>query len=172
MDAFAVSIAIGLDSTKNKTKIAWIAGLFFGIFQAIMPLLSIFLCKTFEVCIIYMKQWKLASILLGLVALKMFYEYFFSKDEIEVKAISLKYFFVLAVATSIDAFFVGPSILSLNLSSNFPIILAVFIIGIITFIFSFCGVIFGNKLGCYFEKKAELLGAVVLLTMAIFQSKY
>jgi len=164
MDAFAVSIALGLDThSTTKNKMSLTAGLFFGLFQGFMPLLSIFLCKVSETCMIYIQEGKIPAILLFFVGLKMFFSYFFENLDEKRNNVNWKYFVFLAFATSVDAFFVGPVILSLS----FNFIFSILIIILTTFLFSYFGVMFGNKLGVYVGKKAELLGASILCVMAI-----
>ena len=163
MDAFAVAISLGLsqNNAKHKFRLGFETGSIFGIFQAIMPLLCIFLFGLVGKYIGFMKGY-LSFVVLLLVGLKMIIESF-KKDGCEIKKqMNLLYLIALGFATSIDAFFVGMSLLKLD----FNIYFAVIIIGLITFLFSFIGVVLGRKIGCSFEKKAEIFGGFILILLA------
>lgn len=163
MDAFAVSICKGLSMKKFDGKKAIIIGLYFGIFQALMPLIGYFLGSTFESFVTNIDHW-IAFILLALVGGNMIKEVF-SKDEAEDynDNVDFKTMVVLAIATSIDALAVGITFAFLNV--NLP--LAVSLIGIITFTISCVGVMLGNKFGSKYENKAQFAGGVILIIIGL-----
>lgn len=162
MDAFAVSVCKGLNMReKLNYKHAGIIALFFGGFQAIMPLIGYFLGVNFESLIKSFDHW-IAFILLGFIGGKMIYEAVTDKDDEEENnngILNIKELFMLAVATSIDALAVGITFafLSVNIWSS------VSVIGITTFILAFSGVIIGNKFGTKYKSKAEIAGGVILV---------
>lgn len=163
MDAFAVSVCKGISMKKMNWKKAGIIGLWFGGFQALMPTLGYFLGSAFESLVTNIDHW-IAFILLGLIGGNMIKEAF-SKDneENDDDDISFKTMFVLAVATSIDALAIGITFAFLNVN----ILLAISMIGIITFIISIIGTKVGNKFGNKYEKKAELTGGIILILIGI-----
>lgn len=163
MDAFAVSICEGLSMKKLNLNRAGILALFFGGFQAGMPLLGYLLGKNFQQYITSIDHW-IAFILLAIIGGNMIKEAL-DKDEEkkEDKQFNLKYVSVLAVATSIDALAVGITFAFLQVS----IIPAVCLIGITTFILSFVGVKIGNVFGSKYKSKAELLGGTILILIGL-----
>ena len=148
MDAFAVSICKGLAMKKTGIKECAIVGLWFGGFQAAMPLIGYFLGKAFEKYITSLDHW-IAFILLGLIGAMMIKESF-EKDEDEADAsLSVKTMVVMAIATSIDALAVG---ISLAMAGNVNIWIAIALIGVTTGLFSAVGVKIGTVFGSRFEK--------------------
>lgn len=164
MDAFAVAICKGLNMRRINYKNALILALFFGGFQALMPLIGWLLGKQFEQYITSVDHW-IAFILLSIIGIQMIVEAFKKEDEKEEDAdkLDLKEYFMLAVATSIDALAVGISLAFLNVS----LVKSISFIGIITFVLSFAGVFIGNKFGARFKKKAEIAGGVILILIAL-----
>lgn len=161
MDAFAVSICKGLSMKKLNLKKAIIIGLYFGIFQALMPTLGYFLGKGFENLVVSIDHW-IAFVLLSFIGIGMIKEAF--KDEEEINDdISLKTMLILSIATSIDALACGITFAFLRVN----ILLAVLLIGIITFTISVLGVYIGNKFGDKLEKKAKLLGGIILIGIGL-----
>ncbi|NLJ89686.1 MAG: manganese efflux pump [Clostridiales bacterium] len=160
MDAFAVAVCKGLSLKKNNIKNALIVALYFGIFQAGMPLIGYLLGVQFQDSIGFIDHW-IAFILLGAIGLSMIKE---AKDACERTDDSLcfKTMSVLAIATSIDALAVGVTFAFLKAN----IISSVLFIGIITFSFSFLGVKIGNVFGFKYKSKAEMLGGIILILMA------
>ena len=162
MDAFAVSVCKGLNMReKLNYRHAGIIALFFGGFQALMPLIGYFLGVNFESLIKSFDHW-IAFVLLGFIGGKMIYEAVTEKDEEEENgsgALNIKELFMLAVATSIDALAVGITFafLSVNIWSSISVI------GITTLILAFIGVILGNKFGTKYKSKAEIAGGVILI---------
>ena len=160
MDAFAVSI--GLGAKENIPKLALKAGLFFGIFQALMPFIGYLGGKGVLGWIAAYAHW-IAFGLLALIGAKMIYEGLHEGIEQEISVITNKMMLILAIATSIDAMAAG---FSLTLLDANPYI-ACIIIGITTFAFSWIGVLIGKKSGTWLESKAEIFGGTVLLLMGL-----
>lgn len=160
MDAFAVSICKGLSMKRMNYKNAVKAGLFFGIFQAMMPSIGYFLGSRFQSLITEIDHW-IAFILLFLIGGNMIREAF-GQEEQQNDSFDLKTMLVLAVATSIDALAVGITFAFLNTN----LLPAVTLIGCTTFLFSFFGVKIGNAFGSRYEKKAEITGGVILILIA------
>ncbi len=159
MDAFSVAICKGLAMKKMNWKNAVIIGLYFGGFQALMPLIGYVLGVGFESKITQIDHW-IAFILLLIIGGKMILETLNKDEEISYNSnVGVKVMLVLAVATSIDALAVGITLAFLNTN----IVLPVFFIGIITFVLSIIGVKIGNIFGDKYEKKAELVGGVILI---------
>ncbi len=163
MDAFAVSICKGLKMRPYKLNQSLIISLFFGGFQAIMPLLGWLLGKQFEKYITEVDHW-IAFGLLVLLGAKMIVESL-KKDEEEKEEnkFDLLELLLMAVATSIDALAVGITFAFLNVN----IWLAIVLIGSLTFIISFAGTFIGFKFGSKFKKGAEITGGVVLILVGI-----
>lgn len=163
MDAFAVSITSGFTEKNLKVNGAIKIALFFGFFQAFMPLLGWGLGLKFVKYFENYDHW-IAFFILSFIGIKMIYEGFkIEKCEIEKKCMSLKTLVILSIATSIDAFAVGVTFSLLNVNIVYPAL----IIGIITFLLSLLGVYIGKKLGCFLEKKMEILGGIVLIAIGI-----
>lgn len=161
MDAFAVSICKGLSVKKLKPRHCVISGLYFGGFQAGMPLIGWLLGKQFESLIKSVDHW-IAFALLCLIGANMIRESFGDPDELNA-SFSPRTMLPLAVATSIDALAVGVTFAFLDVD----ILSAVLIIGCTTFLFSAAGVKIGNIFGTKFKSKAELLGGIVLIAIGI-----
>ena len=167
MDAFAVSICKGLSMRKVNKKQCLVIGLFFGGFQALMPFIGWVLGSQFEQYITSIDHW-IAFILLGFIGGKMVVEAIREKDDaVEVgkmdPPLDLKEMFILAIATSIDALAVGITFAFLQV----PIVEAISIIGITTFVISVIGVYVGNFFGNRYKKKAELAGGMILILIGL-----
>lgn len=164
MDAFAVAICKGLNMRKMNYKNALILALFFGGFQALMPSIGYLLGKQFEKYITSVDHW-IAFILLSIIGIQMIAESFKKDDDKEEDAdkLNLKEYFMLAIATSIDALAVGISLAFLSVS----LVKSISFIGIITFVISFAGVFIGNKFGARFKSKAEFAGGAILILIAL-----
>ena len=161
MDACAVSICKGLATEKVKPKHMIITGLWFGGFQALMPLIGYFLGKSFEKYVTSFDHW-ITFILLGAIGFNMIKESF-SKEESESDCdFGCKTMFLMAVATSIDALAVG---ITFALLPDVNIFAAVSFIGIITFTLSAIGVKLGSIFGGKYKSKAELAGGIILILM-------
>lgn len=170
MDAFAVSICKGLGMKKINLKVAVVLGLFFGGFQAGMPVIGWALGSQFMGIIGPIDHW-IAFILLAFIGGKMLWEAF-TEDEDEdedegdgkdAEKIDLGEYLILAIATSIDALAVGISFAALSVD----IMPAVSLIGITTFIFSVAGVVIGHTFGARYEKPATIVGGVVLILIGL-----
>jgi putative Mn2+ efflux pump MntP len=163
MDAFVVSIVSGGAYKQLHVKHALRMALFFGAFQALMPLVGSLAGLTLKDYIAYCDHW-IAFGLLAAVGGKMIYESFKIKSVEENQDPSnIFVLLVLSVATSIDALAVGIT-LSLIASS---IIAAVVIIGLITFVLSYIGVFIGKKFGHFFEAKLEAIGGLILIGIGV-----
>lgn len=160
MDASAVSIAKGMTMQKKDVlRYALTLGLFFGLFQALMPLMGWWIGSYFQSLISSIDHW-IAFLLLGIIGFNMIREALHpDEDEHDERTLTLKMILILSIATSIDALAVGISFAFLQVD----IILAVTIIGITTFVLSFVSVYIGNKLGGLLEKYAGLLGGCILI---------
>ena len=161
MDAFAVSICKGLSLGKIKGKHMCIAGVWFGGFQALMPLIGYFFGRFFTDAITQYAHW-IAFVLLVLIGGNMIKEAFGEEEEVDA-SMTVKSMFLLAVATSIDALAVGVTFAFLKAA----IIPAISFIGVITFTFSAVGVKIGSIFGVKYKSKAELCGGIVLVLIGL-----
>lgn len=163
MDAFAVAVCKGLSMQTLNKKHAVIVGLYFGAFQALMPVIGYFLGFHFRNAITSIDHW-IAFALLSLIGVNMIKEARCSDDEDEMDAsVDPKSMLVLAIATSIDALAVGITFAFLQVN----LVTAVSFIGIITFVLSIVGVKAGNVFGMAYKSKAELLGGGVLILIGV-----
>lgn len=162
MDAFAVSICKGLGMKEVNLKVAVVLALFFGGFQALMPLIGWALGSQFLGIIGPIDHW-VAFVLLAVIGGKMLWEAFREDagegDGKPADRIDLGEFLILAIATSIDALAVGISFAALSVD----IVPSVALIGVTTFTFSIAGVFVGNFFGSRYEKPASIVGGVVLI---------
>ena len=172
MDAFAVSICKGLAMQKATLKDGLTCGVWFGGFQALMPLIGFFLGTLFADAIESVDHW-VAFILLGIIGFNMLKEALEKKDccccEDADPDLSPKTMFVMAVATSIDALAVGISLAMAGLPvwGMDGIFAAVILIGLCTCSFSTAGVKIGNLFGGRFEKKAQIAGGAILILLGL-----
>lgn len=166
MDAFAVSICKGLGMKKVNLKVAFVLALFFGGFQALMPLIGWALGSQFLWLISPIDHW-IAFVLLAVIGGKMLWEALHDEegedDGKPADKIDLGEFFILAVATSIDALAVGISFAALAVD----IVPSILIIGVVTFCFTIAGVFVGNFFGSRYEKPASIVGGVVLILIGL-----
>lgn len=162
MDAFAVSICKGLSMKKIDWKKAIIVAVYFGIFQALMPVLGYFLGSTFSSFVQKVDHW-IVFILLAIIGGNMIKESADDEEEKRNDKVDVKTMLLLAIATSIDALAVGVTFAFFEVD----LILAILIIGIITFMLSFLGVIIGNKFGDKFQNKAEFIGGIILIIIGL-----
>ena len=164
MDAFAVSLCKGLNMKRINYKHAVIIALFFGGFQALMPLLGWLLGKQFEQYIMDYDHW-VAFGLLAFLGCKMIYEVLRGDDEGECDdgRLDVKQLLIMAVATSIDALVVGLTFAFLGGGILEPVV----IIGVTTFLLCLLGVMIGNRFGARFKGKAELCGGIVLILIGL-----
>lgn len=160
MDAFAVSICKGLSMQKCTLKKSVIVGLWFGIFQAGMPLAGYILGVQFQDLITSIDHW-IAFVLLAIIGGNMIKEALSQEEEEQDESLDIKTMFGLAVATSIDALAVGVTFAFLGVD----IVPAVGFIGICTFTISAVGVKIGHLFGTKYKSKAEFAGGVILILM-------
>lgn len=162
MDAFAVSIGLGSKHNVKTLSLALLAGAYFGVFQAIMPLIGYLGGKGLLGWVEDYAPWVAFGLLL-LIGGKMVYESFAEGIEEDITRITHRVMLLLAIATSIDAMAAGFALTLLEVS---PVI-ACLLIGITTFLFSIIGVYIGDRSGTWLENKAELLGGIVLILIGI-----
>lgn len=158
MDAFAVAICKGLSMKKMEWNKAVIIAIYFGLFQAVMPIIGYIIGATFRNLIESVDHW-IAFILLGIIGINMVKESFDNEEERKNDRIDIKTMILLSIATSIDALVVG---ITFAFFKN-NIVKSVTIIGFITLILSLIGVKIGNKFGDKFQNKAELTGGIILI---------
>ena len=159
MDAFAVSICKGLGMARLRWRQGLLVGVFFGGFQALMPLIGWALGRQFEAYITSVDHW-IAFLLLGLIGANMIRESRGGEEHVD-SSFRPRSMLPLAVATSIDALAVGVTFAFLRVEIG-P---AVSCIGVITFLLSAAGVYIGGAFGDRFQGKAELAGGVILVLM-------
>ncbi len=163
MDAFSVSICKGLTTKKFSWKMALTCGLWFGMFQALMPLIGFFLGSQFEQYITAVDHW-IAFGLLFLIGANMIRESLSKKNDVpDDNSLDFKTMLLLAIATSIDALAVGISFACIQVK----IWSSVLIIGVTTFLFSVLGVKIGNVFGAKFKKSAEIIGGIILILIGL-----
>jgi len=161
MDAFAVSICKGLSVKKLQIKNALTCGIYFGGFQALMPLIGYILGVQFKNKIESIDNW-IAFVLLALIVINMIKEAF-SDEENSDDDFSFRTMVLLAIATSIDALAVGVTFAFLSVN----ILLAIAIIGCTTFIIAITGVKIGHIFGLKYKKNAEIAGGVILILIGL-----
>ena len=174
MDAFAVSVCKGLSMRKVDKKYMFVLAVFFGGFQALMPALGWLLGSQFQSYITAIDHW-IAFILLGLIGGKMILDVVKEKGENEEVCpegsvrIDLREFFLLAIATSIDALAIGISFAFLGVQDYTEILPPISIIGFVSFVMSLIGLIFGIQCGCGIARKlkAELWGGIILVIIGL-----
>lgn len=164
MDAFSVSICKGLTTQRFSWRTALACGLWFGSFQALMPVVGYFLGAQFQEMIETYAHW-IAFGLLFLIGTNMIREAVWGKKEKDENNgfLDFKTMFLLAIATSIDALAIGVSFACIQVN----IWIAISIIGVITFLFSILGVKIGNVFGSKYEKSAEIIGGIILIIISI-----
>ena len=164
MDAFAVSICKGLSVCNVKPKNALSVALWFGGFQALMPVLGFYLGVNFTDLVSAVDHW-ITFVLLGIIGFKMVKESLDRNESCEVNPdFSFRTMLTMAVATSIDAFAVGVSFAFLGVNN---IWLPVLSIGLITGLLSAGGIYLGNIFGSRYKSKAEFIGGVILVAMGV-----
>lgn len=162
MDAFSVSMTKGFTQKNITNPQILYYGLFFGGFQALMPILGYF-CGNVIASIVESLAPIIGFILLLAIGLNMIRESFSGGDEEIADNFSFREVTLLAIATSIDAFAVGITIALIK----DPILISSFIIGIVAFAFSIAGIFIGKKLGDYVGDKFQILGGVILILIGI-----
>ena len=162
MDAFAVSICKGLSVRKVTVGHVIKTGLWFGGFQALMPLIGYFVGVYFADFVSNVDHW-IAFVLLAFIGANMIKEAFSSEDETPDPDFSFRTMLAMAVATSIDALAVGVSFAFLHVH----IWTSVILIGAVTAMFSMAGVKIGNVFGSRHKSAAELVGGIILVVIGI-----
>jgi putative Mn2+ efflux pump MntP len=163
MDAFAVSIVTGSLYKQLRVSHALRMALFFGGFQAIMPLVGSLLGRGLRAYISAYDHW-VAFALLSIVGGRMIYESFAIKTaERNLNPADLTVLLTLSVATSIDALAVGVTLPLLSGS----IVLAATFIGFVTFCLSYAGAAIGKRFGHFFESKIEIIGGLILIGIGV-----
>ena len=166
MDAFAVALSKGLSMKKLNIRYGVLIAVFFGFFQAFMPLIGWLVCRSFEKYITRVDHW-IVFVLLGFIGIKMIVDAIKDRNkeekDSEREQIRIGELLILAIATSIDALAVGISFafLSINIWSSITII------GITTLILSFLGVLIGNKFGAKYQTKAQIAGGIILILVGL-----
>lgn len=167
MDAFAVSVCKGLCMKRLNLRQAALIALFFGGFQALMPLVGWALGTQFERFITPVDHW-IAFVLLAIIGGKMLWDAF-HEDDVEGAAcpadgkLDLRELTMLAIATSIDALAVGITFAFLRVD----IAMSVGLIGVTTFVLSIVGVAVGHRFGARYEKPAAIAGGIVLILIGL-----
>jgi len=163
MDAFAVSIASGVAMRDLKVRQAFRIAFFFGLFQAVMPAVGWLSGRSIVDFVSSFDHW-VAFALLSIVGLKMIYEAMrIGKSEKANLNLGTATLLLLSVATSIDALIVGFGFAFLGV----PILTPIIIIGSVTFAMSLLGVLIGDRVGHFFEKRIEVLGGLILIVMGL-----
>lgn len=160
MDAFAVSVCKGISIKKNRKKEAIKIGLYFGLFQAIMPLIGYLLGTKFCQVVESIDHW-LAFIILSLIGINMIKDAKLSEN-LNNKT-DIKTMLILSAATSIDALAIGITFAFLKVN----IIKAISVIGIITFILSLTGVLISSLVKGKLKNKSEIFGGIMLILIGI-----
>lgn len=167
MDAFAVAICKGLAMPRVNRKQTLLIGLYFGLFQAVMPLTGWLLGSQFARRVTKMAPW-IAFVLLAWIGGSMIRESLSKKEEEEkAEPVELRHreLLMLAIATSIDALAVGVSFSMVELTV--PIYAAAALIGCTTFAISVAGVFVGNLFGARYKNRAEFVGGAILILIGL-----
>jgi len=163
MDAFAVSVTLGLSVKKPKIINYLLPGIYFGFFQALMPFIGFFTGAIFSDYIQDFTYW-IAFLLLSFIGGKMIKESFSKKDDnADKNPFQFSKMLILSVATSIDALAVGVTFAFFEINIFFAIVL----IGFFTFFVSIGGVKIGNIFGLKYKAKAEIFGGSVLILLGL-----
>lgn len=162
MDAFTVAICKGLAMEKATFWKSTIVGMYFGFFQAGMPLLGYLAGKRFERYIVLVDHW-IAFFLLAAIGANMIKQSVSGQEEETDGTLKMKNMLLLSIATSIDAMAVGVAFAFLNVN----ILFAILMIGITTFLLSAIGVKVGSYLGSKLKKYAQVAGGVVLILIGL-----
>lgn len=162
-DAFAVALAQGVRVTRRAHLDALTIAVTFGLFQAVMPLLGWLVGANLQAFIAPVDHW-IAFGLLVLIGGKMLWEAFRSHGEEKGPGrVPLRELLLLALATSVDALAVGISFAFLEVA----ILPAIALVGAVTFVLSYVGVLIGNRVGARFQKPAETVGGLVLIGIGV-----
>jgi len=165
MDAFAVSVCKGFSIRKITISKIIIVGVYFSVFQALMPLIGYYLANLFSNQILEYSHW-IAFVLLSVLGVKMLIESLKKGQTCPIESSGSIRFFVmlpLAIATSLDAMTAGVSFSFLNVNMLY----AISIIGIVTFIICIIGVKIGSIFGIKYQRKAEVTGGLILIFIGV-----
>ena len=162
MDAFAVSVGKGMTVKHIRPRHALTAGVWFGVFQGLMPLIGYFVGQSFAEYVISVDHW-VAFGLLTLIGVNMIREAVSEEEEEVDGSFGVRTMFVMAIATSIDALAVGISIAFLNVN----IWLSAAVICIVTLLISAAGVYLGSTFGSKLGSKAGIVGGIILIAIGI-----
>lgn len=162
MDAFAVSICKGMSVERIKVGHALGVGVWFGGFQALMPLAGYLLGVRWASAVERVDHW-IAFVLLCIIGVNMVRESLSHEEKRDDGSFSMRAMFPLAVATSIDALAVGISLAFLGVSIELPVC----VIGVVTFVLSVVGLWLGNRFGNRYKGRAELAGGIILIAIGV-----
>lgn len=166
MDCFAVSIASGIILQRFRWSTMTIMALLFGLFQGGMPILGWLSTNWFLHYTAKYDHWIAFSILL-LLGVRMIWESFSNNEEAGFNPTRLKTIFLLAIATSIDAFVLGISFSCLGMKSITTLVYPAGVIAFVSFFFSFFGLTLGILFGKRFNFRADLLGGIILIGIGV-----
>ena len=173
MDAFAVSVGKGMTLKRVRPRHALTAGLWFGVFQGLMPLIGYFVGQSFAEYVVSVDHW-IAFGLLTLIGVNMIREAMSGEEEEVDGSFGVRTMLVMAIATSIDAFAVGvafamePIVLNERMPPLLNVLCICAVICLVTFTVCFAGVGLGNVFGSKHKSKAELAGGIVLIIIAFW----
>ena len=168
MDCFSVSITSGIILRRVCWKTFITLGFFFGLFQALMPLIGWFATNHFHSLIERFDHWIAFSILLFL-GVRMIIDSFKDEDDVVLNPRSPKVMFTLAIATSIDALAVGVSFSCAGIKSVQALCYPLLVIGLVSFLFTIAGLFVGVFCGRRFARslRAELWGGIILILIGV-----
>ena len=168
MDAFAVSICKGLALREMKWRYALICGLYFGIFQALMPAIGYLLGSRLMAIIADFDHW-IAFGLLTFLGGRMIRDAFLPAENHSLNPCKLKTQLLLALATSIDALAIGISFACMGFRHISMLMSPLVIIGLVSFLLAIVGMLLGVKFGKPIERrlKPELLGGIILIIIGV-----
>lgn len=163
MDACAVSIGRGAAlSSSQRVREVLIMALFFGLFQALMPIVGWYIGSSFAALIESVDHW-IAALLLAVIGGRMIHESLSGEEKERSQDLPLRLILILALATSIDALAVGIGLAVLDE----PILVPAALIGGVTFIVSLAGGLLGSRLGEQFGRRMEVVGGIVLIGIGL-----
>jgi len=162
-DAFAVSIVSGASYKRLHIAGALKIAVFFGTFQAVMPLIGSLAGLTIRAYISRYDHWAAFCLLAGIGGRMIYASFRLKTIEQKPEPMTMPILLVLSVATSIDALAAGVTLPFINI----PVTAAVIVIGAVTFVLSYIGVFIGKRIGHFFENKIELLGGVILIGLGL-----
>ncbi len=166
MDCFTVSMTSGMILRKVYWRTWILMSFFFGLFQAIMPLIGWIFTSRFSHLIESIDHW-IAFGLLSILGLRMIKEGFNDKDQHSFDPNSLKVIITLAIATSIDALAVGISFAFIGMDTFSSILYPIFIIGVVSLVFSMIGQFLGIYFGKRFHIRTEIIGGIILIGIGV-----